>query len=140
MSEEENIIGELHGHLTQMVRTAMSGGLQISEQRARRLQQEAEAERLAATESARQLEERKRAEAEMNVLLAQQRRDRQDRERAVEPERTVEAERAVEGEGGRTMQGPPTTEPTSVLDLDMDLDMELDLGVAMATPVADLGR
>lgn len=140
MSEEENIIGELHGHLTQMVRTAMSGGLQITEQRARRLQQEAEAERQVAIESARQLEERKRAEAEMNVLLAQQRCDRQDRERAVEPERTVEAERAVEGEHGRTMQGPPTTEPTSVLDLDMDLDMELDLGVAMATPAADLGR
>src|ERR1035441_8695047 len=78
IAEEENIAGELHGHLTQMLRTAMSGGLQVTEQRDRRLQQEAEAERRAVMENARQLDERKRAELEMNVLLAQQRRDRQD--------------------------------------------------------------
>ena len=46
MAEEENIVGELHGHFDQALRTALSGGLQITEQRARRRQNEAEAERL----------------------------------------------------------------------------------------------
>lgn len=110
MAEEENIAGELHGHLTQMLRTAMSGGLQVTEQRARRLQQEAEAERRAAMENARQLDERKRAELEMNVLLAQQRRDRQDTERAVD--------RAVEtnGSGGTSADAGATAFPKPVED------------------------
>jgi len=60
MAEDENIVGELHGHFDQALRTALSGGLQITEQRARRRQNQAETERLLAVEAARQLEERKR--------------------------------------------------------------------------------
>ena len=79
MAEEENIAQELHGHLTQMLRTSLSGGLQMSEQRARRRQHEAEKPNGAlATEAARQLEERKRAEREASALLAQQRITRQE--------------------------------------------------------------
>jgi prophage DNA circulation protein len=72
MAEEENIVRELHGHFDQALRTALSGGLQFTEQRSRRRQHEAEAERLRAQEAARQLEERKRVEHEAAALLAQQ--------------------------------------------------------------------
>src|SRR5664280_2297472 len=91
MSEEENIAQELHGHLTQMLRTSMSGGLQMTEQRARRRQHEAETERRLATESARQLDERKQAEREASALVAQQTITRQEQERAADARRDADA-------------------------------------------------
>ena len=91
MSEEENIAQELHGHLTQMLRTSMSGGLQMTEQRARRRQHEAETERRLATEAARQLDERKRAEREASALVAQQTITRQEEERAADARRDTDA-------------------------------------------------
>jgi len=91
MSEEENIAQELHGHLTQMLRTSMSGGLQMTEQRARRRQHEAEGERRLATEAARQLDERKRAEREASALVAQQTITRQEQERAADARRNADA-------------------------------------------------
>src|ERR1700677_3092795 len=101
MAEEENIIGELHGHFDQTLRTALSGGLQITEQRARRRQHEAEAERLLAVEAARQLEERKRAEVQANALLVQQRIGLEEAKRAEQSRRTADdiVERAVEAAG-----------------------------------------
>jgi hypothetical protein len=97
MAEEENIVGELHGHFDQAIRTALSGGLQITEQRARRRQHEAEAERLVAVEAARQLEERKRAEVQANALLVQQRTTAEEAERAEQSRRTADeaAEKVV---------------------------------------------
>jgi hypothetical protein len=91
MSEEESIAQELHGHLTQMLRTSMSGGLQLTEQRARRRQHEAETERRLATEAARQLDERKRAECEASALVAQQTITRQEQERAADARRNADA-------------------------------------------------
>jgi hypothetical protein len=91
MSEQENIAQELHGHLTQMLRTSMSGGLQLTEQRARRRQHEAETERRLATEAARQLDERKRAECEASALVAQQTITRQEQERAADARRNAGA-------------------------------------------------
>src|SRR5664280_2516388 len=91
MSEQENIAQELHGHLTQMLRTSMSGGLQLTEQRARRRQHEAETERRLATEAARQLDERKRAECEASALVAQQTITRQEQERAADARRDADA-------------------------------------------------
>lgn len=82
MSEDENIAQELGGHLTQVLRTSLAGGLQLTEQRARRAQHDAETERRRATDAARQLEDRKRAERESNALLAQQAMVRQEQERA----------------------------------------------------------
>jgi hypothetical protein len=84
VAEEENVAQELHGHLNQMLRTTMSAGLQMTEQRARRHQHEAEAERRIAADTARQLEERKRAEREANVLVAEQSMARQEEDRAAE--------------------------------------------------------
>jgi membrane protein involved in colicin uptake len=92
MSEEESIAQELHGHLTQMIRTSMSGGLQMTEQRARRRQHEAETERRLATEAARQLDERKRAEREASALVAQQTITRQEQERAADARRDADAD------------------------------------------------
>ena len=110
MAEEENIARELHGHLTQMLRTALSGGLQMTEQRARRRQHEAEAERRIAAETARQLEERKRAEREANAFLAQQSIIREEAERAGHAGRAVgtAVETAVETRGRRHFQYPST--------------------------------
>jgi|ERR1035441_1781364 hypothetical protein len=100
MSEEENIAQELHGHLTQMLRTSMSGGLQVIEQRARRRQHDAETERRLATEAARQLEERKRAEREASALVAQQSITRQEQERAADTRRDVDANGRATVENG----------------------------------------
>jgi hypothetical protein len=116
MSEEENIAQELHGHLTQMLRTSMSGGLQMIEQRARRRQQEAETERRLATEAARQLDERKRAEREASALVAQQATTRQEQERAGDARRdadagTGDADRATVENGG---EHASTAFPTSI--------------------------
>jgi hypothetical protein len=116
MSEEENIAQELHGHLTQMLRTSMSGGLQMTEQRARRRQHEAETERRLATESARQLDERKRAEREASALVAQQTITRQEQERATDACRDADAgardaDRATVEDGG---EHASTAFPTSV--------------------------
>jgi len=149
MAEEENITQDLHGHLTQMLRTTLSGGLQITEQRARRRQNEAEAERRIAAEAARQLEERKRAEREANALLAQQRITRQGEERtafaheAIDPEvglPSPEPEEQITGSCERAEMG------SSALDLDMDTDMELDLDLDLDLDIngsfstTDLGR
>ncbi len=122
MAEEENIVGELHGHFDQALRTALSGGLQITEQRARRRQNEAEAERLRAVEAARQLEERKRAEVQANALLIQQRialeeAERTERtERAERTRRTADAaaKRAVETPGETAAEDLPTAFPTPI--------------------------
>ena len=116
MAEEENIVGELHGHFDQALRTALSGGLQITEQRARRRQHEAEAERLLAVEAARQLEERKRAEVQANVLLVQQRIAVEEAERAEQSRRTADevAERAVETAGETATEDAPTAYPTPI--------------------------
>ena len=113
MAEEENIVGELHGHFDQALRTALSGGLQITEQRARRRQNEAEAERLRAVEAARQLEERKRAEVQANALLVQQRIALEESERT---RRTADAaaKRAVEGPGETAAEDSPTAFPTPI--------------------------
>ena len=116
MSGEENIAQELHGHLTQMLRTSMSGGLQMIEQRARRRQQEAETERRLATEAARQLDERKRAEREASALVAQQTITRQEQERAGDARRdadagTGDADRATVENGG---EHASTAFPTSI--------------------------
>jgi hypothetical protein len=116
MSEEESIAQELHGHLTQMLRTSMSGGLQMTEQRARRRQHEAETERRLATEAARQLDERKRAEREASALVAQQTTTRQEQERAADARRDVDAgtrdaDRATVEDGG---EHASTAFPTSV--------------------------
>jgi hypothetical protein len=113
MAEEENIVGELHGHFDQALRTALSGGLQITEQRARRRQNEAEAERLLAVEVARQLEERKRAEVQANALLVQQRIALEESERT---RRTADsaAERAVETPGESAAEDSPTAFPTPI--------------------------
>lgn len=91
MSEEENIAQELHGHLTQMLRTSMSGGLQMTEQRARRRQHDAEAERRTLTDAARQLEERKRIAGEASALLAHQTLAGQEQERAADARREADA-------------------------------------------------
>src|ERR1019366_4617748 len=90
MSEEENIAQELHGHLTQMLRTSMSGGLQVIEQRARHRQHDAEAERRTLSDAARQLEERKRVAGEASALLAQQTFAGQERERAADSRREAD--------------------------------------------------
>jgi len=116
MSEEESIAQELHGHLTQMLRTSMSGGLQMIEQRARRRQHEADTERRLATEAARQLDERKRAEREASALVAQQTMARQEQERAADARRdadagTRDAERATVEDSG---EHASTAFPTSV--------------------------
>jgi hypothetical protein len=116
MSEEENIAQELHGHLTQMLRTSMSGGLQMTEQRARRRQHEAETERRLATEAARQLDERKRAEREASALVAQQAITRQEQERAADARRDADAgardaDRATVENGG---EHASTAFPTSI--------------------------
>ena len=118
MSEEESIAQELHGHLTQMLRTSMSGGLQMIEQRARRRQHEAETERRLATEAARQLDERKRAEREASALVAQQTITRQEQERAADARRDADAgagsrdaDRAIVEDGG---EHASTAFPTSV--------------------------
>jgi len=113
MAEEENIVGELHGHFDQALRTALSGGLQITEQRARRRQNEAEAERLRAVEVARQLEERKRAEVQANALLVQQRIALEESERT---RRTADAaaQRAVETPGESAAEAAPTAFPTPI--------------------------
>ena len=116
MSEEENIAQELHGHLTQMLRTSMSGGLQMTEQRARRRQHETETERRLATESARQLNERKRAEREASALVAQQTITRQEQERAADARRGADggardADRATVESGA---EHASTAFPTSV--------------------------
>ena len=92
MAEEENIAQELHGHLDPDAAHLASGGLQMTEQRARRHQHEAEAERRLAAEAARQLEERKRAERELHALVAQQAITRQEAEREVEAGRRREPE------------------------------------------------
>ncbi|MGP0109721.1 MAG: hypothetical protein ACLPR9_12835 [Acidimicrobiales bacterium] len=116
MSEQENIAQELHGHLTQMLRTSMSGGLQMTEQRARRRQHEAETERRLATESARQLDERKRAESEASALVAQQTITRQEQERAADARRDADA--GVRGTDRATVENgaehASTAFPTSV--------------------------
>jgi hypothetical protein len=116
MADEENIIGELHGHFDQTLRTALSGGLQITEQRARRRQHEAEAERLLAVEAARQLEERKRAEVQANALLVQQRMALEEAERAEQSRRTADevGERAVEASGETATEDAPTAYPTPI--------------------------
>jgi len=116
MAEEENIVGELHGHFDQALRTALSGGLQITEQRARRRQHEAEAERLLAVEAARQLEERKRAEIQANALLVQQRMAAEEAERAEQTRRTADetAERAMESPGENATEHAPTAYPTPI--------------------------
>ena len=116
MAEEENIVGELHGHFDQALRTALSGGLQITEQRARRRQNEAEAERLLAVEAARQLEERKRAEVQANALLVQQRITAEEAERAEQTRRTADeaAERAMETSGENATEDAPTAYPTPI--------------------------
>ena len=116
MSEEENIAQELHGHLTQMLRTSMSGGLQMTEQRARRRQHEAETERRLVTEAARQLDERKRAEREASALVAQQTITRQEQERSADARRDADAgardaDRATVEDGG---EHASTAFPTSV--------------------------
>ena len=116
MSEEESIAQELHGHLTQMLRTSMSGGLQMIEQRARRRQHEAETERGLATEAARQLDERKRAEREASALVAQQTITRQEQERAADARKdadagTRDADRATVEDSG---EHASTAFPTSV--------------------------
>jgi hypothetical protein len=149
MAEEENITQELHGHLTQMLRTTLSGGLQMTEQRARRHQNEAEAERRIAAEAARQLEERKRAEREANALLAQQSITRQGEERASEARKAVdpevglpspEPEEQITGSCERAEMG------SSALDLDMDtgteldLDMDMDMDMTRSFSTTDLGR
>jgi hypothetical protein len=149
MAEEENITQELHGHLTQMLRTTLSGGLQMTEQRARRRQNEAEAERRIAAEAARQLEERKRAEREANALLAQQSITRQGEERASEEHETIgsdvglpspEPEEQITGSCERVEMG------SSALDLDMDtgteldLDLDLDMDMTRSFSTTDLGR
>jgi hypothetical protein len=111
MSEEENIAQELHGLLTQMLRTSMSGGLQMTEQRARRRQHEAETERRLATEAARQLDERKRAEREASALVAQQTITCQERERADDARRDIDAgdRAAVENVGEHASTAFPTS-------------------------------
>ena len=147
MAEEENITQELHGHLTQMLRTTLSGGLQMTEQRARRRQNEAEAERRMAAEAARQLEERKRAEREANALLAQQSITRQGEERASEARKAVdpevgllspEPEEQITGSCERAEMG------SSALDLDMDtgteLDLDMDMDMTRSFSTTDLGR
>ena len=100
----------------QALRTALSGGLQITEQRARRRQNEAEAERLRAVEVARQLEERKRAEVQANALLVQQRIALEEGERAERTRRTADtaAERAVETPGESAAEAAPTAFPTPI--------------------------
>ena len=115
MAEEENIIGELHGHFDQTLRTALSGGLQITEQRARRRQHEAEAERLLAVEAARQLAGRKRAEVMANALLVQQRLGLEEAERAEQWRRSDEvADRDVETADETATKGVPTAYPTPI--------------------------
>jgi hypothetical protein len=115
MAEEENIIGELHGNFDQTLRTALSGGLQITEQRARRRQHQAEADRLLAVEAARQLEERKRAEIRANALLVQQRIGLEEAERAEQWRRTDEvADRVVETAGETATKQAPTAYPTPI--------------------------
>jgi membrane protein involved in colicin uptake len=116
MAEGENIVGELHGHFDQALRTALSGGLQITEQRARRRQNEAEAERLLAAEATRQLEERKRAEVQANALLVQQRIALEEAERAEQTRRTADeaAEKAMETPGENATEDAPTAYPTPI--------------------------
>ena len=118
MSGEENIAQELHGHLTQMLRTSMSGGLQMTEQRARRRQHEAETERRLATEAARQLDERKRAEREASALVAQQSITRQEQERAADARRDVDADAGARDADRATVENggehASTAFPTSV--------------------------
>jgi hypothetical protein len=116
MAEEENIVGELHGHFDQSLRTALSAALQITEQRARRRQNEAETERLLAVEAARQLEERKRAEVQANALLVQQRITAEEAERAEQTRRTTDAaaERAMETSGENATEDAPTAYPTPI--------------------------
>ena len=157
MSEEENIAAELHEHLTHSLRTALAGGLQIVDQRARNRHAEAEIERQQATEVARQLEERKRAEREMNALRAQQilvsqEQDRADQahqaleaQRVVDEQRAIDDQRALDGLGAGAEQRTGGVAEIlasehqlaggheglggsgTALDLDMDLNMELDL-------------
>ena len=110
MAEEENIAQELHGNLTQMLRTALSGGLQMTEQRARQRQHEAEAERRIATETARQLEERTRAEREANAFLAQQSIIRGEAERAGHAGRAVGTAVETAAEHGPTAFPIPVDE------------------------------
>ena len=149
MAEEENITQELHGHLTQMLRTTLSGGLQMTEQRARRRQNEAEAERRIAAEAARQLEERKRAEREANALLAQQGITRQGEERAafaheaIDPEvglPSPEPEEQITGsrEGAEMGSSALDLDMDTDMELDLDLDLDLDMNGSFSTP--DLGR
>lgn len=114
MAEEENVVGELHGHFDQALRTALSGGLQITEHRARRRQQEAEAERLSAKDVARQLEARKRAEIEANALVVQQRIAADEAERAERSAVGEETERNAERVGEGAAPSTPTAFPSTI--------------------------
>lgn len=149
MAEEENIVAELHGHFDQMVRSTLAGGLGLAEQRARRRQSEAEADRAMAAEAARQLEERKRAEREAMALAAQLSITQRAEERSADDDQAIREELEVSW-----LESEPQV-PTvfagagldhSVLGLDMDMDSELDLDLdvdsALGRPVslADLGR
>jgi hypothetical protein len=91
MPEEENIVRERHGHIDQTLRTALSAGLQLTEQRARRHQQAAETERQLALEAARQLKERTRAEREANALLIQQSIGAEEVVRAADARKSAES-------------------------------------------------
>ena len=142
MADDENIAQELHGHLTQMLRTSLSGGLQMREVRARRHHQEAEAERRLAAEAARQLEERKRAERELHALVAQQALARQEAEREVEAGRSTEPETPPELEHLLAESVPmevegiePNRSTATTIDLDPDLDLDVELGVDQALDV-----
>jgi hypothetical protein len=151
MAEEENIVAELHGHFDQMVRSTLAGGLGLAEQRARRRQSEAEAERAMAAEAARQLEERKRAEREGTALLAQLSMASREEERPTHADQSIDNE--VEASWPESEPPLPTAYAGAGLDhsalgLDMDMDTELDLDLdldvdtALGRPfsVTDLGR
>jgi len=149
MAEEENIVAELHGHFDQMVRSTLAGGLGLAEQRARRRQSEAEAERTMAAEAARQLQARKRAEREAMALAAQLSITQRAEERSADDDRAIGEDLEVSW-----LDSDPQV-PTayagadwdrSVLDLDMDMDTELDLDPDVVTELArsfsstELGR
>ena len=139
MAEEENIVAELHGHFDQMVRSTLAGGLGLAEQRARRRQSEAEAERAMAAEAARQLQARKRAEREAMALAAQLSITQRAEERSADDDRAIGEDLEVSW-----LDSDPQV-PTayagadwdrSVLDLDMDMDTELDLDPDVVTELA----
>jgi septum formation inhibitor MinC len=113
MAEDENVAGELHGHFDQALRTALSGGLQITEQRARRRQHDAEAERHLAQDVAAQLAVRKRAEA--TALLVQQRLAAEEAERTEQSRRAVEeGTQRNQTAGADTTQRAPTAYPCTI--------------------------